>query len=277
MTYMEDSGSPLISVMICTYNGERYLSQTIESVLNQTYSNLELIIVDDGSTDHTVEIIKNYQKNDERIRLFTESHKGFAASRNKALRESRGQWIAIIDHDDLCYPERLEMQLALTKAYPEADFCFCDTDFIDEDNNVIGSQFSNFDSGTPFLGEPFIEKVTAGKMLLQLGGFIDSESVFIRRGIAEKYGMVNTKYLYAADYDFFIRLGFEINFCFTRAKLSAWRLHKRQATKNNKAKLYLELIDVLLNYLPDNRVDMRTKCSIGIKIGKLLVRTLLRM
>ena len=114
-------------------------------------------------------------------------------------------------------------------------------------------------------------------MLLQLGGFIDSESVFIKKGIAEKYGMVDTRYLYAADYDFFIRLGFEINFCFTREKLSAWRVHHKQATKNHKAKLNFEIINILLNYFPDKRVSMKTRCIILIKIAKLLVRTALRM
>ena len=272
MAYMKDSEAPLISVMICTYNGEGYLAQTIESVLNQTHSNLELIVVDDGSADNTIEIVKKYKKRDSRIRLFTQPHQGFAASRNTALRESRGDWIAIIDHDDLCYPSRLEKQLSLSKIYPEADFCFCDTDHIDEDNRVIDSQFAHFN-----LDSPFIEKNKAGNMLLRLGGFIDSESVFIKKGIAEKYGTVNTKYLYAADYDFFIRLGFEINFCFTREKLSAWRVHNKQATRNNKAKLNYEIIDILLNYFPDKRVSMKTRCFILIKIAKLLARTSLRM
>lgn len=264
---------PLISVMVCAYNGERYLSQTIESVLNQTHSNLELIIVDDGSTDQTIDIVKNYQKKDGRIRLFAQTHQGFAASRNKAFEESCGDWIAIIDHDDLCYPERLEKQLSLSRIYPEADFCFCDTDHIDEDNKVIGSQLAHFKLDN----HPYIEKNMAGNMLLQLGGFIDSESVFIKKGIAEKYGRVNRRYLYAADYEFFIRLGFEINFCFTREKLSAWRVHHKQATRNHKARLNFEIINILLNYFPDKRVSMETRCIILIKIAKLLARTALRM
>lgn len=273
MIDMKNHEEPLISVTICTYNGERYLSQTIESVLNQTHSNLELIIVDDGSTDKTVDIVKNYQKKDRRIKFFMQPHQGFAASRNKALQESCGDWIAIIDHDDLCYPSRLEKQLSLSRSYPEADLCFCDTDHIDEHNRVIDSQFAHFKLDN----NPYIEKNMAGNMLLQLGGFIDSESVFIKKGIAEKYGMVDTKYLYAADYEFFIRLGFEVNLCFTREKLSAWRVHNKQATWNNKAKLNYEIIDILLNYFPDKRVSMKTRCLILIKIAKLLARTALRM
>ena len=266
------TGLPLISVIISTYNGEGYLSQTIESVLNQTHSNLEVVIVDDGSTDHTIGIVEQYQRKDGRIKLFVQSHQGFAASRNRAFREAGGEWIAIIDHDDLCYPTRLEKQLDLSRRYPEADFCFCDTDFIDEDNQIVGSQLAQF-----AIEGPFIPKGRAALMLLQKGGFIDSESVFIRKGIAEKIGLFDTRYLYAADYDFFIRLGFEVNLCFTKEKLSAWRLHPKQATENHKVKLNFEIMHVLLKYMADRRVGMDTRGRLCIKMAKLLVRTVLQM
>ena len=102
--------SPLISVILPTYNGEKYLAETLESVLNQTYKNLEIIITDDCSTDRTVEIVKSY--NDERIKLYVnEKNLGIANNTNKALSLATGEFIMMQDHDDVSSPFRAEGML----------------------------------------------------------------------------------------------------------------------------------------------------------------------
>lgn len=94
------------------FNCEKFLDETILSVINQTYQNWELLIVDDCSTDKSVEIIKNYIDKDNRIKLFiNEKNSGAAASRNWAMREATGKWIAFLDSDDLWLPEKLEKQI----------------------------------------------------------------------------------------------------------------------------------------------------------------------
>lgn len=105
---MEDKG--LVSIVMPSYNSEKYIKDSIESVLNQTYPFWELLIVDDCSTDKTVEIIKSFK--DERIKLFqNKNNSGAALSRNWALREAKGKWIAFLDSDDLWLPTKLEEQL----------------------------------------------------------------------------------------------------------------------------------------------------------------------
>ena len=95
------------------YNCEHFISETIESVINQTYTDWELLVVDDCSTDGSVDIIKRYCETDERIKLFVnEQNSGAAASRNRAMREATGKWIAFLDSDDLWLPQKLEKQLA---------------------------------------------------------------------------------------------------------------------------------------------------------------------
>lgn len=117
--------SDLISVIMPSYNSEKYITATIDSVIAQTYTNWELIVVDDVSSDKTVEIIEGFH--DDRIRLFrNEVNSGAAISRNKALREARGRWIAFLDSDDLWHPEKLERQLAFMK---ENDYAFTFTDY----------------------------------------------------------------------------------------------------------------------------------------------------
>lgn len=101
----------LVSIIMPSYNTAKYISETINSVLDQTYTNWELIIVDDCSTDDTDEVVAKYL-NDERIHyLKNENNSGAAVSRNRALREAKGRWIAFLDSDDLWLPEKLSMQI----------------------------------------------------------------------------------------------------------------------------------------------------------------------
>lgn len=105
----------LVSVITPCYNGSRFISETIDSVLSQTYSNWEMIIVDDGSTDNSAEIVELYSKKDGRIRLIRQVNGGSAEARNHGIREAQGQYIALLDSDDLWKPEFLSEQIDFMK------------------------------------------------------------------------------------------------------------------------------------------------------------------
>lgn len=125
----------LVSIVMPSYNAEKFVSETIESVLRQTYTNWELIIVDDCSKDNTAEVVANFQ--DARIRFMrNEKNSGAAVSRNRALREAKGRWIAFLDSDDLWEPEKLEKQIAFmeTNGY---SFSFTDYRIVMPDGNAL--------------------------------------------------------------------------------------------------------------------------------------------
>ncbi|MDY5684126.1 MAG: glycosyltransferase family 2 protein [Treponema sp.] len=104
--------SPLVSIITPNYNCERFISQTIESVLAQTYKNWEMLIVDDCSTDKSYEIACEYAKKDSRIKVFrNKKNSGAAVSRNVAIEKSKGQYVAFLDSDDIWLPQKLEVQL----------------------------------------------------------------------------------------------------------------------------------------------------------------------
>lgn len=112
MKVIKSTMNKLVSVIMPNYNSGKYISQAIESVLNQTYENVELIIVDDCSTDNSIEIIKSFQNKDNRIKLFkNEKNSGAAVSRNRAIKEANGVWIAFLDSDDIWMPDKLEKQI----------------------------------------------------------------------------------------------------------------------------------------------------------------------
>jgi len=113
--------NPLVSVVLSVYNGEKYLLETIESILNQTYNNFEFIIIDDGSTDKSLEIIKSY--NDERMVLISRENRGLVASLNEGIEKAKGVYIARMDADDISLETRFEEQVAFMEQNPNIGVC----------------------------------------------------------------------------------------------------------------------------------------------------------
>lgn len=129
----------LVSVIIPTYNSEKYIEKTVNSALNQTYKNLEVIIVDDYSKDHTRTVIEKISQKDSRVRfIFPKKNQGAAVARNIGIQNANGKYIAFLDSDDLWIPKKIEKQLIVIKnGHP---FVFCAYDFIDEEGLSIGNK-----------------------------------------------------------------------------------------------------------------------------------------
>lgn len=129
--------SPLVSIVTPTWNSERFLAETIESVLAQSFADWELLLVDDASTDRTPEIARRFAARDRRVRPFRLGRRsGPGAARNLALDEARGRWIAFLDSDDLWLPDKLAHQLAFAEAN-RSDFCYSFFDFVDENGTFV--------------------------------------------------------------------------------------------------------------------------------------------
>ena len=128
----------LVSIILPSYNSEQFIAKSIESVINQTYKNWEMVIVDDCSLDNSNEIIEDYIKKDKRIKLIKlEKNSGPAIARNKAIKEAKGRYIAFLDADDLWKPAKLEKQLNFMKEN-DLSFTYSAYDLIDEEGNHLG-------------------------------------------------------------------------------------------------------------------------------------------
>lgn len=129
----------MVSIITPCYNGAKYIGETIESVLEQTYSDWEMIIVDDGSRDNSAEIIRKYCNDDKRIQYVYQNNAGSSVARNNAIRRSQGQYIALLDADDLWSPEFLEKQIAFMREKEAVCVC-CSYGRINEDSEkMLGS------------------------------------------------------------------------------------------------------------------------------------------
>lgn len=132
------ASSPLVSIIVPTYNVEKYIAQTIECVLSQTFTDWELVITDDCSKDSTVKIIEKYTQEDERIKLhILSNNSGAAAARNNSIEKASGRFIAFLDGDDWWYPEKLEKQMNFIRQ-TQCEFCFTAFEYADAELNITG-------------------------------------------------------------------------------------------------------------------------------------------
>jgi glycosyltransferase involved in cell wall biosynthesis len=126
---------PLISVIIPIFNSGKYISSCLNSVINQTFKNIEIICIDDGSKDKSLKIVENYSKLDERIIIISQKNKGSGIARNKGIKKSKGKYIAFMDSDDL-YPNKFTLELLLTKAIEnKAIICGGGLKYLIDENN----------------------------------------------------------------------------------------------------------------------------------------------
>jgi len=128
-----------VSVVIPVYNGEAFLAEAVQSVLDQTHRDFELIVVDDGSTDRSGAILDGFAKIDPRVRVIHQANVGGARARNRALAEARTDWVFSLDHDDAMLPDRIERQLAFLARHPDVKVFASRAYYINKDGRIIGN------------------------------------------------------------------------------------------------------------------------------------------
>ena len=189
---------PIISVIIPIYNGEKTIRETIESVLNQTFKDFELIAVDDGSTDQTVEIINRIQ--DSRIKLFSYPNAGLSTSRNRGIAKASGEYISFIDADDLWTADKLESQLKALQENPQAAVAYSWTDCIDESGKFLRR------GGYINVTDDVYER-------LLLIDFVEGGSnVLIRKHVFAEVGGFDESFNAVEDWDMWLRLASHYRF-----------------------------------------------------------------
>ncbi|HEY5758156.1 MAG TPA: glycosyltransferase family 2 protein [Steroidobacter sp.] len=139
---MSNVDEPLISVALCTYNGERYLREQLDSLLAQTYRNIEVVVVDDSSTDRTIELLREYERRDTRLRVFVNpTNLGFVGNFERAIALCNGAFIAPSDQDDIWLPHKLR---TLASRIGTHSMAYCDSELIDADGRALGVSMSQF-------------------------------------------------------------------------------------------------------------------------------------
>jgi glycosyltransferase involved in cell wall biosynthesis len=123
---------PLVSVIVPCFNAEAFMRQTLQSVCGQTYRNLEILVVDDGSTDHTPDIAREFAAADARVRLLQKTNGGLSSARNFGIDHARGKYLSFVDGDDFWHPSKIEKHVAHLEANPEVGVSYSATQFVDQ-------------------------------------------------------------------------------------------------------------------------------------------------
>lgn len=235
---------PLVSVVMPAYNSEGYIAQSIQSIIDQTYNNWELIIINDGSSDKSVEIVNTF--NDKRIKLFhNETNCGLAVTRNKLFDLAHGDFIAILDSDDLARPDRLTKQVSFLTA--------------NQDYGMIGSWISLIDGQGIRLNKTMKYKAKPQEIpgILFLDNYFSQSSVMMRKAIAmsQKY---NLEYPPCEDYDLWIRVSRITKVWNLQESLIDYRVHN-----SNISKTQADRREVSERLILKNQLD-----EIGLKVSE---------
>ncbi|MBI3965529.1 MAG: glycosyltransferase [Chloroflexi bacterium] len=226
------SKPPKVSINLCCYNSERFLEETLQSVFAQTLEDWELVIVDDGSTDATGQIVTKHVGAGRRIRYHYQPNAGLGAARNRALGLSEGSFIAFIDHDDLWLPTKLAKQVALFEARPELGLVYCDC-FVEDLGASEQHRISN------------LQKLHRGSIFEALleRNFIPLLTAMIRREALDDVGGFRLLRL-VEDHELFLRVAAKFPVDFVEEPLARYRFHSGQASRSWKA----ELDETLVTY-----------------------------
>lgn len=230
----------LISVVIPAYNSEKTIQYTIESVLQQTFKDFELIVIDDGSQDSTYQVVSSFS--DSRIRVFSYPNAGVSASRNRGISKANGEFIAFLDSDDLWTPDKLEAQLRALEDNPQAAVAYSWTDYIDESGQFLYP--GNHPTAT---GEVYSQ--------LLLTNFIENGSnPLIRREALIQVGGFDESLFGPEDWELFIRLAARYPFVVVPRSHILYRMSTHSISFNlpRQEAQCLQVIERAFNQAPES-------------------------
>jgi glycosyltransferase involved in cell wall biosynthesis len=236
--------STTVSVVIPVYNGAAFIARAIDSALEQSHRPTEVIVVNDGSTDATLDVLAAYRG---RIRLLSIANGGVSNARNLGMQASTGELIAFLDADDSWHPNKLQLQVAAMRAYPRAALCCCDYVVLDKHLGHVVNHFSACKKGMTY-DRPFDQGLVAA--LIQCNFVGTASTVILRRALCQQVGGFNVAYRQAEDYDYWLRCAALAPFIVLSARLMEKRSHATNLT--NDGLETLQCHERVLQDLPRN-------------------------
>lgn len=211
---------PKVSVVIAAYNKAGLTVRTVESVLSQTYPNLEIIVVDDGSTDNTKQRLASYGK---KIKYVYKQNGGACSARNLGIKLSQGEYIGLLDCDDLYFPQKIDRSITYLRENPQFGFVYSAAYYIDQDDNIL-RKYADYKN-------PYIGWISQN---LVVRNFICNSTVVIRKSCFDKAGFFDQAIFTPADWDMWIRLSQNYQAGYIREALTKYRFTDSYILSNIK-------------------------------------------
>jgi len=244
---MQKMKNPKISVIIPLYNHEKYIRETVHSVLKQTFSDFELLIINDGSSDRSEEVVRSID--DKRIKYIWQENQGAHNAINKGIELTKGEYISILNSDDAYYSTRFEEFLKILEGDNSISAVFSHIEFVDEQGNFIKYQKGAEDNWAKQNPETSFKDEDNILLGLLAGNFLTTTSnLFCRKNVFYRIGFFqNLRYTH--DYEFFLRLCYHFKVHIIDIPLLKYRLHQANTIKENEAETDFELGLILSNFL----------------------------
>ncbi len=231
---LENAASELVSVIIPSYNMAHFLPQAVQSALAQTYTNVEVQIIDDGSTDDTPRVVRQWH-DDRRVRVHRQANGGLSHSRNQGISLTRGPFIALLDADDTWAPEKLARQIPLFQGRPEVGVVYSDYERMDGEGRPLPKGSTRLHRGR-----------VSGALLIE--NFVPASSAVVRRECFERHGGFDVALRTGEDYDMWLRLSPHYQFDFVAEPAIRYRIWGGQMSKDFRAR-YETGIRTMANFL----------------------------
>ncbi len=231
----------LVSIIMPVYNGERFIGEALDSILMQSYKNFELIVINDGSTDNTLEILQQYKTRfDERLLIINQPNQGQVVAKNKGLNLARGDFISFLDSDDRWHPRKLESQIDLLLKNPSVGLCYTEAVLIDERGNQIGYRTVN----PSYIGKCFNKLI--------MGNCITASSVLLKRECIDKVGSFDTSLTACENWDLWLRISRISELKYIKKPLTYYRIHQEHMSKDldKMRNARLQVLSKYKNVLP---------------------------
>lgn len=227
---------PLVSVIMPCYNSQQYVAEALDSVLQQDYPNLEVIVVDDGSTDNSLQILQQYGN---RITIIRQANQGPAAARNTGMQAATGKYIAFNDSDDLWLPGKVIAQVNYLESHPETGLCFSSWAVWDQQQPL-----SQLLQHLPDEADKTVVAGRTGWLYLPLleSSVVHTTSAMLRRNLIEHVGLFNTGYRLGEDHDYWLRISQYCQMAKLARVFSVYRDNPNGTTKRMPPKNYSLLV-----------------------------------
>jgi len=214
-----ESQWPLVSIVIPAFNNAEYIEQTVQSALDQTYLNIEVIVVDDGSTDNTLEILKVFE---DKIRIIAQDNGGPASARNAGIKESRGEYIAFLDGDDLFFDNKIEIQMNIFESYGQIALIYSNIQKIDEEDVPLKTEYKR---RRP-TGDIFKRLFRKNRIPLS--------TVIVKKSALDEVGLFDEdpELISVEDYDLWLRFAARFPAYYTSRTLVKYRIHSQGISRN---------------------------------------------
>jgi glycosyltransferase involved in cell wall biosynthesis len=262
----------MVSIVVASYNHSGYLKARMESLINQTYQSIEIIVIDDCSTDDSLVILREYESNP-RVRLIQrESNGGWITVSNQGIEISKGEFVLFANCDDFCQHDMVEKLVARIEGDSDIGISFCRSLMVDEDNAITGDDFQMRERSFKKLCHQnvVIEGSNMSRFLLHSCVIPNLSAALIRRECFTTLGGLSSAFRLCSDWEFFFRVATGYKFSYSAASMNSFRQHKNTIRSSTKLRItYEEYLRLLLSEISNISLSSGERVKFRVRAMEL--------